>query len=111
MTASRAVDGFLPSRHGLHFANRWAPGPTVRLGFVDPRVVGVGDAASGLCGGMAWFVRERFEAGLPIPSDRVAPDNGSPLFRVIVRRQVASLDWLRGPWQFWRWAAMAPASL
>ena len=64
MTESNAVPGFLPSVHGLHFANRFPPGPTVRLGFIDPRWVGVGDAEAGLCGGMSWFVRERFETGL-----------------------------------------------
>jgi hypothetical protein len=110
-TASNAVPGFRPSVNGLHFANRFPPGPTVRLGFVDPRVVGVGDASAGLCGGMAWFVRERFEAGLPIPPDTVAPANGSPLFQALVRRQVRSLDWLRNPLRFWRAAAMSPAAL
>ena len=109
--ASNAVPGFRPSVHGLHFANRFPPGPTVRLGFVDPRVLGVGDASAGLCGGMAWFVRERFEAGLPIPPDTVAPANGSPLFQALVRRQVLSLDWLRNPLRFWRAASMSPAAL
>ena len=101
MPASNAVDGFLPSVHGLHFANRYPPGPTVKLGFIDPRWVGVGDAQAGLCGGMSWFVRERFETGRPVPADTTAPENGSPLFRAIVRRQVLSLDWLRGPIRFW----------
>jgi len=101
MTASNAVPGFLPSVAGLHFANRYAPGPTVRFGIVDPRWIGVGDAASGLCGGMSWLVREQFQAGQPIPADRVTPPNGSPLFRSIVRRQVLSLDWFRGPLRFW----------
>jgi hypothetical protein len=96
-----AVVGFVPSVHGLHFANRFPPGPTVRLGVIDPRVVGVGDAAAGLCGGMSWLVRERFEAGQPIAPDTVAPANGSPLFQSIVRRQVLSLDWFRGPARFW----------
>ena len=59
----------------------------VRLGFIDPRVVGVGDANAGLCGGMSWFVRDRFEAGQPIPADVTAPANGSPLFKAIVRRR------------------------
>jgi hypothetical protein len=107
MTASNAVPGFQPSVHGLHFSNRFPSGPTVKLGFIDPRWVGVGDADAGLCGGMSWFVRERFEAGLPVPSDEVAPPNGSPLFRVIVRRQVMSLDWLRGPLRFWLAAGMS----
>ena len=65
MPNSNAVPGFLPSVHGLHFSNRFPPGPTVRLGFIDPRWVGVGNADAGLCGGMSWFVRERFETGLP----------------------------------------------
>jgi hypothetical protein len=111
MPAANAVAGFLPSTHGLHFANRYPPGPTVRLGFIDPRLVGVGDAEAGLCGGMSWFVREWFESGRPIPPDTTVPDNGSPLFRAIVRRQVYSLDWLRGPLRFWRAAASSPERL
>jgi hypothetical protein len=106
MTESNAVPGFLPSIHGLHFANRFEPGPTVRLGFIDPRWIGVGDAKSGLCGGMSWFVRERFETGVRIPGDRAAPPNGSPLFKALVRRQVLSLDWMRGPLRFWAASAM-----
>jgi hypothetical protein len=101
MVESNAVPGFLPSTHGLRFANRFPSGPTVRFGPIDPRWIGVGDASAGLCGGMAWFVRERFEAGLPVPSDTMAPANGSALFRVLVRSQVRSLDWLRTPLRFW----------
>ncbi len=101
MTESNAVPGFVPSLNGLHFSNRYPPGPTVRFGFIDPRWIGVGDAAAGLCGGMSWLVREQFEAGQPIPPDTAAPDNGSPLFRSIVRRQILSLDWFRGPMRFW----------
>lgn len=111
MTESNAVAGFLPSVNGLHFANRWEPGPTVRLGFIDPRVVGIGDAKSGLCGGMSRLVRERFEAGQPIPADMSAPVNGSPLFKSIVRHQVQSLDWMRIPLRFWRAASMRPDAL
>lgn len=111
MTVSNAVPGFLPSVNGLHFANDWEPGPTIRLGLIDPRWVGTGDARQGLCGGMTWLVRERFEAALPIPADVTAPANGSPLFRAIVRRQVLSLDWLRVPLLFWRLASMDPARL
>ena len=99
--SANAVPGFLPSTHGLRFANRFTPGPTVRLGPIDPRWVGVGDASSGLCGGMSWFVRERFDLGLSVPGGTEAPPNGSPLFRALVRRQVLSLDWLRTPVRFW----------
>lgn len=96
-----AVPGFLPSRHGFHFANRFPPGPTVRLGPFDPRWVGVGDASAGLCGGMAFTVRDLFDAGLAVPPDREPPPNGSPRFRSLVRRQVESLDWMRLPLKFW----------
>ena len=106
MVDSNAVPGFLPSRNGLHFANRFPPGPTLRFGPIDPRWVGIGDASAGLCGGMAWFVRERFGAGLPVPPDTGPPANGSPLFRALVRRQVLSLDWLRVPLAFWWMGAM-----
>lgn len=44
---------------------------------------------------------------MPIAADRVAPANGSPLFRAVVRRQILSLRWLTVPWRFWR-AAMQP---
>ena len=105
MTAN-LVPGFLPSRSGLHFANRFPPGPTVRIGPLDPRLVGVGDASAGLCGGMCFAVRDLFEAGVGVPSDRVPPDNGSPRFRSLVRRQVDSLDWLRVPVRFWLGSAL-----
>ena len=111
MTDSNTVEGFTPSVNGLHFANRWEPGPTVRLGLIDPRWVGVGDAKAGLCGGMSVFVRERFAAGQPIPADVTSPANGSPLFKVIVRRQIMSLDFLRVPLRFWRAASMDTAAL
>ena len=111
MTDSNAVHGFTPSVNGLHFANRWEPGPTIRLGIIDPRWVGVGDAKAGLCGGMSVFVRERFGAGRPIPADVTSPANGSPLFKAIVRRQIISLDFMRVPLRFWRAASMDPAAL
>jgi len=101
MAVSNAVAGFLPSTGGLRFANRFPPGPTVRFGPIDPRWIGIGDAAAGLCGGMAWYVQERFEAGRPIPTDAEAPANGSPLFRTLVNRQVRSLDWLWTPLRYW----------
>jgi hypothetical protein len=108
MVESNAVPGFLPSTRGLHFANRFPPGPTLRLGPIDPRWVGIGDASAGLCGGMAWYVRERFEAALPVPPDTEPPANGSALFQALVRRQVLSLDWLRTPIRFWWMGAMGP---
>jgi hypothetical protein len=102
MSESRVVGTFLPTRCGLHFANRFPSGPTLRLGPLDPRWIGIGDAANGLCGGMSWFVRERFAADQPIPTDTQPPANGSPLFKTLVRRQVQSLELMRTPFAFWR---------
>ena len=105
MVESNAVAGFLPSTHGLRFANRFPPGPTLKVGPLDPRWLGIGDASAGLCGGMAWYTRERFATGRPIPPDMEAPENGSPLFRALVRRQVRSLRWMLTSIRFW-WAGV-----
>ena len=103
-----AVLDFRPSRHGFHFANRFPPGPTLRLGPLDPRVVGIGDASAGLCGGMALTVRDLFEARIDPPPDRDPLPNGSRGFRALVRRQVQSLDWLRVPLRFYDAGAFRP---
>ena len=99
--SENVVPGFLPSTHGLHFANRYPPGPTVKVGPLDPRWIGVGDASHGLCGGMCFTVRDLFEAGVAVPPDREPPENGSPRFKSIVRRQVQSLDYFRLPIRFY----------
>lgn len=103
-----AVPGFLPSVHGLPFANAFPPGPTLRLGFLDPRLVGFGDASAGLCGGMALTARDLYEAGLAAPDGADPPANGSPRFRALVRRQVQSLNWLRVPLRYFDLQAMRP---
>lgn len=109
-----SVPGFRPSVHGFRFANRWPPGPTVRLGPLDSRLVGVGDASAGLCGGMVAAVRDLFEAGITPPPDADPPANGSLRFRAIVRRQVQSLAWGRVPLRYWdlqAWRPDPPAGL
>ncbi len=100
--------GFLPSVHGLRFANVFPPGPTLRLGPIDPRVVGFGDASAGLCGGMALTVRDLYEVGQPAPAGDEPPAYGSPRFRSLVRRQVQSLDWLRVPLRYFDLQALRP---
>jgi hypothetical protein len=88
--ASGAVPGFLPSRNGFRFVNRWPRGParTWQLGLVQ---VGIGDVGRGLCGGMAFAARDRFERGDPVPEDATPPLAGSELFKEIVDRQFASV--------------------
>ncbi len=100
MDAARVGD-FQPSLHGLHFANHFPPGPTLRFGPIDPRWLGVGDASQGLCGGMCFVVGDLWAAGILPPEDRQPPSFDSPRFRRLVHRQVESLDWLRTPFAFW----------
>ena len=99
--SSGVVDGFLPSRHGLRFSNRWAPGPARQwdLGLVH---VGVGNPARGLCGGMAYVARDRFERGEEAPAEGATPVFGTPLFARIVDRQFDSFGRLwTVPLRFW----------
>jgi hypothetical protein len=98
--------GFLPSTHGFHFANAWPHGPTLKFGPLDPRMIGVGDAADGLCGGMVYTAADLFLAGVPVPPDREPFANGSPRFNAIVRRQVESLYWLSVPVRYWLKSAL-----
>ena len=102
----RTIEGFRPSTHGFHFSNAWPHGPTVRIGPIDPRIVGIGDAADGLCGGMVYTAADLFLAGVPVPPDREPFANGSPRFNAIVRRQVESLAWLTVPVRYWLRSAL-----
>jgi hypothetical protein len=100
------IPGFLPSVNGFHFANAWPSGPTVRLGPLDPRWIGIGDAADGLCGGMVYTAGDLFAAGVAVPADRQPFENGSARFNAIVRRQVESLRWLTVPVRYWLRSAL-----
>jgi hypothetical protein len=104
---SNAVPGFAPSRHGFHFANRW-PSTPARWWSLGLLHFGIGDAGRGLCGGMAFGVRDRWERGELTPPDTGAPPAGTPLFREIVDRQFDSFDRLvLVPLRFWRMAAQS----
>jgi hypothetical protein len=107
---ANAVPGFLPSRHGLGFANAWSPGPARAwdLGLLH---LGIGNPARGLCGGMAFVARDRFErGGDPFPDgspDLGPPAAGSALFRTIVDRQFDSFGrWWTVPLRFWASSAL-----
>lgn len=98
---SNAVPGFLPSRYGFHFRNQWPSNParTVSLGFVK---IPIGDTGRGLCGGMAFAARDRFERGEDAPPDPAPPKPGERLFKEIVDRQFASFGRLFSvPIRFW----------
>lgn len=102
---SNAVPGFLPSRYGFHFPNRWPSGPARTLD-LGPVHVPIGDVGRGLCGGMAFAARDRFERNQDAPPDAMPPRRGEALFREIVDRQFASFGWWFGvPIRFWRASA------
>ena len=65
----------------------------------------IGDTARGLCGGMIFAARDRFERGEDGSSDTEPPARGTPLFDEIVDRQLASFFFLAVPLRFWLAAA------
>jgi hypothetical protein len=107
---SHAVPDFLPSRNGFHFSNLWPSTPAFwrGAGLVH---IGLGDAARGLCGGMAFAVRDRFERGTEPPTDTAPPAAGTPLFGEIAHRQLDSFDRLVVvPFRFWWMSAQGPGA-
>lgn len=98
---SNAVPGFLPSRHGFGFGNQWPaqPARTIALG---PLSIPIGDTSRGLCGGMAFAARARFDRGQDTRRDLDPPGPGTALFREIVDRQFDSFGPLFSvPLRFW----------
>jgi hypothetical protein len=98
MTA-RTVPGFLPSTSGFRFANDFPHVPVRRIGIPGVVSVPIGDAANGLCGGMAFGARDYFEAHRPPPTVASAPSEG-PLFDYLVDRLFDSFDLPSGPLRY-----------
>jgi hypothetical protein len=97
---------FLPSRDGFAFDNTWppAPGLPIRTPF---GVLGLGNAAAGLCGGMVFAALDYWHAGLAPPVAR--PDPGTPLYRFIVRRLIDSWHLPAGVARYYVWMNLAGA--
>ena len=107
--ASNAVPGFLPSRHGLRFANHWGSGPARQwnLGMLH---IGIGNTGRGLCGGMAFAGPGPLRARRRRRRPRAPPPAaGTPLFQEIVDRQFDSFGrFWTVPLRFWlprRWTS------
>ncbi|HEY8621065.1 MAG TPA: hypothetical protein VIM01_13435 [Dermatophilaceae bacterium] len=97
-----SVPNFLPSTNGLAFVNSWPSEPDVVVQVPGYGPVGIGNASNGLCGGMAFAVRDVFEAKLlPITAPQPAP--GSPLFKYPVRRLIDSFDVPAGVAKYYAW--------
>ena len=91
-----AVPGFLPSTHGFHFANDFPHVPLRHIGIPGVITLPIGDASNGLCGGMAFAVRDLFEANRTPPPDTSPPGSG-PLFDFLVERLMTSYSLPWGP--------------
>jgi hypothetical protein len=96
----RTCSGFLPSRDGFAFANDWPPAPAITLP-MPVRSIGIGNAAAGLCGGMVFAALDYWRAGLRPPQARPVP--GSPLYRYLVRRLIASWNIPGGVARYYGW--------
>jgi hypothetical protein len=93
---TRVVPGFLPSTSGFGFANAFPHVPVRWIGIPGVVAIPIGDAADGLCGGMAFAARDYFEARRTPPQDPSPPAEGA-LFDFIVDRLFASFDLPFGP--------------
>lgn len=90
------VPGFLPSTSGFHFDNNFPPRPDIVITIGGVGTIGIGNAANGLCGGMAYSVRDYFQGGMAIPAV-TSPPTGGPLFDYIVHRLFDSFSLPAGP--------------
>jgi hypothetical protein len=87
------VPGFTPSANGLHFINAWPPEPDLVLELPGIGSIPVGDASNGLCGGMAYAVRDVFQTPGSAPiAATTQPARGTPLFDYLVGRLLDSFD-------------------
>ncbi|MHB8672289.1 MAG: hypothetical protein ACYDAK_01255 [Candidatus Limnocylindrales bacterium] len=108
MATTIRIPGFLPSTAGLRFANAWPHEPDLAVRLAGRTIVGIGDAADGLCGGMTFVAADRWAARAPAWPDETPPPMDSPHFQAIVRRQVDSLAWGRLPLRFYSLMAFRP---
>lgn len=83
---------FQPSVDGLHFANYYPHEPALVIRLPLGKTLPIGDAANGLCGGMAFTVADFYEAKRPVPPDTDPPGPDTPLYKYIVQRLLDSFN-------------------
>jgi hypothetical protein len=97
-----SVPGFRPSVNGLTFTNSWPHEPDVSVSVPPFGKVSIGSASNGLCGGMAFTVKDLHEAHLP-PILDAQPAQGTPLFNYVVARLFSSFDIPSGIAKYFSW--------
>jgi hypothetical protein len=96
------VPGFAPDTNGFHFTNYFPHEPAIQIKIPLGPTLGLLDAANGLCGGMAFAVRDFYEAHQPAPpdTDPNPPAAGSALYQFIVQRLLDSFNLPFGPGRY-----------
>jgi hypothetical protein len=98
-----SIPDFASSANGLHYSNNdWpkAPDKTLSTPFGAIRI---GDASNGLCGGMAFAVRDLYEAHRTPPPATANPAPGSPAFDYVVDRLFDSFNLPSGVARYYEW--------
>lgn len=98
--------GFLASTGGFKFMNSWPsePAVTLRTPFGE---INVGNARSGLCGGMVFAALDYWYAPQVPPVDQ--PASGTPLYGFLVRRIIDSWNIPVGVAQYFTWMNLPDA--
>ena len=86
---ARADTAFEPRRHGFQFVNRFVLAPAITL--PGGKHIRLGERVVGLCGGMCYAALDYYHAGRPVPTCSEPPEPGTPLFRYLLQRQIATL--------------------
>jgi hypothetical protein len=87
------VANFSPSVNGLRFINAFPHEADMKFDLPGVGSLPIGDASNGLCGGMAYTVRDVFQTPDMAPvATTTLPAEGTPLYRYIVDRLIASFD-------------------
>jgi hypothetical protein len=93
---------FLPTQNGLHYPNSWPPEPDLKVN-TPVGDIPIGNAANGLCGGMAFAVRDLFEARRMPPATTANPAPNSEAFQYIVGRLFDSFNLPGGVAEYMEW--------
>jgi hypothetical protein len=91
---------FSPLTHGFVFTNSWPSAPAVSIPTPVGKI-GIGNAASGLCGGMVFAALDYWQAQVRPPVGQPAP--GTPLYQFIVRRLIDSWHIPAGVAEYYLW--------
>jgi hypothetical protein len=87
----------------LRYGNRWPPG-TALLRLPRPFAITLGDANSGMCGGMALAAADLYRAGRLPAATTTPPATGTAAFNYLRDRLIASWDLPWGAATFASWS-------